>query len=186
MNATFTTINNQAADITFDNVEIDGREKVARAIPGTGTNTTVRGSNIHHAGNGLEIDAPMDVENNYIHDICTPAGLAGMQTVSRPHQATATSDRPQHCRYYRRRNSAINIEGTQTDPAKNVLIENNMFAGGGYTLYSRYGSNYRVIDNDFSTRIFPNVGRWNIWYPSQEGIDRKGNVIAETGASANN
>ena len=186
MNATFTAINNQAAGVTFDNVEIDGRAKVARAIAGTGTNTTVRNCNIHHAGNGLEIDAPMDVENNYIHDIYTPAGQSwhadGIQT-----PAGRSNIRIVHNTVVNigAETSAIAIEGTPTAPAQNVLIENNILAGGGYTMYTRYGSNYRVIDNHFSTRIFPNVGRWNIWYPGQEGIDRTGNVIAETGASAN-
>ena len=56
MNATFTTINNQAASVTFDNVEIDGRAQVARAIAGMAP--TPRFAAQHSpCGNGLEIDA---------------------------------------------------------------------------------------------------------------------------------
>jgi hypothetical protein len=84
--------------------------------------------------------------------------------------------------------SAINIMGTLADPATNVLIEHNLLAGGGYTVYGGPGSNYRVINNHFSTQFFPKVGAFNIWYwdASEDGdVTRSGNVIHETGASAN-
>ena len=82
---------------------------------------------------------------------------------------------------------AINIMGTAGDPATDVLIEKNLFAGGGYTLYAGVGSNYRIVDNHLSTRYYPRVGYYNIWYwePDEDGdVLRSGNVIAETGAPA--
>jgi hypothetical protein len=64
----------------------------------------------------------------------------------------------------------------------NVLIQNNLMAGGAYTLYCEgaKGSNYRVLDNHFSTRFKSSVGYFGI---SSECSDetQSGNVIDETG-----
>ena len=45
---------------------------------------------------------------------------------------------------------------------ENILVENNLLAGGGYTLYCHgsTGINYRVINNRFSTRFSAKVGYW--------------------------
>ncbi|HET6613062.1 MAG TPA: hypothetical protein VFG83_13785 [Kofleriaceae bacterium] len=83
---------------------------------------------------------------------------------------------------------AINVMGDASDPATDVIIENNLFAGGGYTMYTtEVGENYQVINNHFSTQIYPKVGFYNIWYWGDDpgaGITRTGNVIHETGAPA--
>jgi hypothetical protein len=64
----------------------------------------------------------------------------------------------------------------------NVLIENNLLAGGAYTLYCAEGKgiNYRVLNNHFSTRFKSTVGFYG---PSRECADetQSGNVIHETG-----
>jgi hypothetical protein len=183
LNGTFTIMNNQGQYITFENVEFDGRDNVARAISGIGTNTTVRGSNIHNVGNGIETGGPLLVEDNYIHDIRSPAGSGwhadGIQTPNTTPGNSNITVRHNTVVLTGDETGAINIQGTPRDPAKNVLIEHNLFAGGSYTMYSRFGQGYRVTDNHFSTRIFPTVGRWGIWYPSQQGIDRAGNVIRD-------
>jgi hypothetical protein len=61
--------------------------------------------------------------------------------------------------------------GTLADPATDVRIEHNLLAGGGYTIYAGPGSNYRVTENYFTTRFFPKVGFYGIWYldPSRTG-----------------
>jgi hypothetical protein len=76
----------------------------------------------------------------------------------------------------------------------NILIQDNLLAGGGYTLYCTAGKppenpidlpmtahNFRVIGNHFSTRYSPNVGFFG---PSTNCDDeiQSGNVIHETGA----
>ena len=65
----------------------------------------------------------------------------------------------------------------------NVLIENNLLAGGGWTLYCESGgtgTNYRVINNRFSRKFGPKVGYFG---PSTECSDetQSGNVYHETG-----
>lgn len=188
LNGTYTAVTNEGQNNTFESVEIDGRSNVDRAITGTGTGLTVRNCNIHHVGNGLEIPGPFLVEDNYIHDIYSPPGTSwhadGIQNTG---GATANDNitiRHNTIILTGNETGAISVNGTATNPATNVLVENNLLAGGSYTMYSRYGENYRVLNNHFSTRIFPKVGQWGIWYPGQEGITRSGNVIDETGASA--
>lgn len=186
LDATFTVINNAGANNTFDRIEIDGQSNVARGISGTGTNSTVRNANIHHVGNGVEISAPFLVEDSYIHDIYSPPGtdwhadgiqIAGGNRVGVTiRHNTVILTGPQV--------GAISVVGTATAPATDVLVENNLLAGGGYTMYTQWGSNFRVINNRFSTQVFPKVGAYGIWYPGQQGIERSGNTILETGAPA--
>ena len=65
----------------------------------------------------------------------------------------------------------------------NILIENNLFAGGGYTLYcdqKSRGVNYRVINNRFSRKFSPEAGFFG---PSTECSDesQSGNLYHESG-----
>jgi hypothetical protein len=65
-------------------------------------------------------------------------------------------------------------------------------AGGGYTIYVgglQSNTNVRVVDNHLSTRIYPKVGQYGIWYyglvngkEEAPGVIRTGNVLHETGA----
>jgi hypothetical protein len=188
LDSDFTVINlNYNSGTVFQDCEIDGRGNVARAITGSGV--TVRNCNIHDVGNGIETDEPMLIEGNYIHDIYEAAGTDwhadGIQTPKSAGNVTI-----HHNTVFGRdpATSAINVMGTLDSPATNVLIEHNLLAGGGYTLYAGPGSNYRVINNHFTTQWFTKVGYYNIWYwdPTEDGdVTRCGNVIHETGADAN-
>jgi hypothetical protein len=66
-----------------------------------------------------------------------------------------------------------------------VLVEDNLIAGGGYAMYCGYdvatpGSNVRIINNKFSTMFYPNGGFYGPksrdypWDPNT-GIDANGN-----------
>ena len=188
LDADFTVFNlNYNTGTLFERCEIDGGSLVARAITGSGA--TVRNCEIHHVGNAIETDTPLLVEENYIHDIYSPAGTDwhadGIQT---PLSSDGVTVRHNTILLTGGETGAINIMGTAADPATDVLIEHNLFAGGGYTLYAGVGSNYRVVNNHLSTRYYPRVGYYNIWYwePEEDGdVLRSGNVIAETGAPAN-
>lgn len=68
--------------------------------------------------------------------------------------------------------------------ADGILLENNLLAGGAYTVYcSRQGENptsYRLINNHFTTRFKSTVGYYGI--SSDCANDQQsGNVIHETG-----
>ena len=86
---------------------------------------------------------------------------------------------------------AMNSDGSFANAAvisnrggdENILIENNLFAGGGYTLYcdqDATATNYRVLNNRFSRKFSPKVGYYG---PSADCADetQSGNVYHETG-----
>jgi len=180
---------NGGANTTFENCEIDGQSRVARGIAGDPGPFTVRNCEIHHVGNGVEVDSPFTIEGNYLHDIVTPEGLDwhadGIQT---PKSGQDMIIRHNTILLTGPETGAINIMGDETTPARNVLVEHNLMAGGGYTVYAGPGANYRVINNRFSTRTYPRVGTAGVWYwdPSEDGdVLRSGNEILETGVSAN-
>jgi hypothetical protein len=65
----------------------------------------------------------------------------------------------------------------------NVLIENNLLAGGAYTLYCSIGFkgvDYRVVENRFSRKFSTKVGFYG---PASDCGDevQSGNVYHETG-----
>lgn len=188
LDSDFTMVNlNYNSGTVFQDCELDGRGNVPRAITGSGV--TVRNCHIHHVGNAVETDTPMRVEGNYIHDIYEAEGTDwhadGIQT---PASSRGVTIRHNTILARDPATSAIMVTGTSANPARDVRIEHNLLAGGGYTLYTGPGSNYRVVENHFTTRVFPKVGYWNIWYlePSEDGdVTRSGNVIHETGAPAN-
>jgi hypothetical protein len=186
LDSDFTMVNlNYNSGTVFQDCELDGQGNVARAITGSGV--TVLNCHIHHVGNAIETETPLVAEGNYIHDIYEPDGTDwhadGIQTPMSSHGVTI-----RHNTVFGRDPSTSAIMGTPTDPATDVLIEHNLLAGGGYTVYAGPGTNYRVADNHFSTQLHPKVGYYNIWYwdPSEDGdVVRSGNLIHETGAPAN-
>jgi hypothetical protein len=192
MDGDFTMVNvNNVTSATFENCEFDGSDKIARAISGntTGSGIIVRNCNLHNTGNGVEMDGPMLVEENYMHSICEPRpnpsdwhadgvqSTAGDDNITIRHNTITTGN----CDT----TSAINVHGVSVaDPATNILVEHNLLAGGGYTIYPTFGSNYQVIDNHFSTMFFPNVGSFGIWSDEDASIIHHGNIIHETSATA--
>jgi hypothetical protein len=79
--------------------------------------------------------------------------------------------------------SAIITAKTATAPV-NVLYQNNLMAGGAFTLYcdqNGAGTNFRVISNAFSKVFYPTVGAFG---PSTDCADetQSGNFLYETGA----
>ncbi|MCU0664766.1 MAG: right-handed parallel beta-helix repeat-containing protein [Myxococcota bacterium] len=88
------------------------------------------------------------------------------------------------------RHNTIENSGTAT-ACLNVsglgyLIENNLIAGGGFTIYMPEDATHmQVIDNHFSTEFYPECGNWgvlyNAWNASGEGNVWSGNVWHETG-----
>jgi hypothetical protein len=80
--------------------------------------------------------------------------------------------------------------GSSLGPIDNVLVENNFLANGAYCVFvferGHPATGIRVVGNQFSLAEQPRVGEHGIWYPTDVPADlvREGNVIVETGASA--
>jgi Right handed beta helix region len=181
---------NSHTGLLFDHCEIDGKDKTARGIHG-GDFFTVRNCNIHDTGNGVEADANFTVAESYIWNIYTPngqdwhsdgvQGWGDAKNVTVDHNTILLTGGE---------TGAVNMVGTgdPTYTESNILVQHNLLAGGGYTIYlgASTNTNVRVVNNHLSTRYSPKVGGYNIWYPDFMGtIVRTGNVIHETGAPAN-
>lgn len=173
----------------FEDCEIDGQSKVARAIKGI-SDVRVSRCEIHHTANAVEVGTSFTVEDSYLHDIVTTAGqdwhADGVQSAESVSNITV---RHNTILLTGGETGAVNIIGNAGDAMSNILVEKNLMAGGSYTVYlgAPSSTNVRAIDNHFSTRYSPKVGAYNIWYPSyMDKYTRTGNVIHETGAAANN
>ena len=149
-------------------------------------NITARRVSIHGCANGLSISRNVTLEDSYVHDLtcCTDnhtdgiqfdGGLWGVGTsgLTIRHNTITGQDNDGSPG-----NSSIISDGN----AQNVLLENNLFYGGGFTLYCSNGNTagYVVRNNHFSTRIYPKVGTFGpvIGCSAENG---GGNVYNETG-----
>lgn len=151
---------------------------------------------IHNTANAVEADAPLVIEDNYFHDIWEPPGTGpegydwhadGIQAF---YAKGSMTFRHNSILMKHPSTAAINVHASP-DASTNILVQHNLIAGGGATIYAKKAAgvgSYQVINNHFSTMFFPKVGYYFIWYydPSEDnGVVRSGNVVHETGASAN-
>jgi hypothetical protein len=149
------------------------------------TNVTVRRSNIHNCENGFDVDGNLTIEDSYIHDLLpydplTDPHTDGLQITPVGHDITI------------RHNTILVPGGTSaviaprvTDGVvSNVLIRDNLVAGGSYTLYCQQngrGNDFRVIGNHFSTMYSAKVGEYGPWTDCEDETEVTGNVYHETG-----
>jgi hypothetical protein len=148
-------------------------------------NFTVRRANIHSCENGFDVDGRVTIEHSYIHD------LLAFDPVSDPHtdgaQITPVGrdiEIVHNTIYAGDGTSAIISPPVSAGVVTNVLIADNLMAGGAYTLYCQQdgqGNNYRVVNNHFSTRFYPSIGAFGAWTECGDETQVSGNVIHETG-----
>lgn len=144
------------------------------------TNITALRLNIHSCENGFDVDQALTVEDSYIHDLYTGGGAHsdGLQLTAIAHNITI-----KHNTILANGDTTSAIISPDTN-ISNILIQENLMAGGAYTLYCRQngsGTNYRVINNHFSTRYHPRVGVYGPWTDCQDETQVTGNVFHETG-----
>ena len=153
---------------------------------------TVLRSNIHDCENGFDANRDITVRDSYIHDLyqSSTAHPDGLQMAGHYEGGTlymwAKNITIVHNTIYATNDAGvignaaiISNRGGDT----NVLIDSNLFAGGGYTIYCEQGAkgnNYRLTNNHFSTRFSPKVGYYG---PMTDCSDENasGNVYHETG-----
>ena len=135
------------------------------------------------------------IEHNWLHAFTTQAGnghVDGYQTegakngVIRHNTIDVTQSQT----------SAIAIWNSRKN-SDNILVENNLLAGGGFTVYAHDYSpseanpaggyavtNIRFVNNKFSNVHYGCVGNWGVWFPRgapTDGWRRTGNTVLETG-----
>jgi hypothetical protein len=129
--------------------------------------------NIHGCENGFDADGNADIEDSYIHDLfqSVQAHTDGLQS------AIGSNLTINHNRFYAETpslcgsrqgldcggTSAINVNNNAAGPhTTNLIISNNLLAGGAYTLYCPIPSmtNVQVFGNRFSRIFYPNGGNY--------------------------
>ena len=115
--------------------------------------------NIHGCENGLDIGNHVTLRDSYIHDLATGADLHtdGIQS------GDGSNSTIEHNTIYGADTSAININHDAGGPqTHDVLIRDNLIAGGGYALFCPIPatSNFQITDNQFSTIFSPKVGQF--------------------------
>lgn len=167
---------------TIKDTEIDCGGSGTKGI--LGQNFTVLRVNIHNCEDGVYVyENNFTVQDSYIHDLATSATAHndGIQV-----SCCGSNSIIKHNRIYGVDTSAINYcNSVNCGTSANVLIEDNLLAGGGYTLYCPIvpSSNFQVVNNKFSTIFYSKVGLYGDMTDC-DGEILSGNVIYETGAPA--
>jgi hypothetical protein len=157
-----------------------------KTIYGDETGTTVLGNDISHTATGVQIDAGL-IQDNYIHAMGYKPGDHVNGTTSNSGQAPLTI----------RHNTILN-QVDQTDAVSlfedfgtqhDRVIDNNLLAGGGYTIYGGANpggaqtSNIKITNNRISTIYYPHGGYYGpvtAYDPHAPGNTWTGNVWDET------
>lgn len=170
--------------LRVEDCDISGGGEVYKAV--AAWTVAVRRCNIHEIGHGVETSSNFVVEDNWIHGttdggkgwhvdgVIVSVGSNGVVRHNRisledPAGATAT----------------VGL-WAELGPVSNMLVENNLLAGGSYSIYAMPVTDsmtgVRFVNNRFSTVVGPRVGIWGVWYPTLPAdLVRSGNVIHETG-----
>ena len=150
-----------AGSATISHVEVSGRDKSAGALQyailnQTLNRVTIDRVNLHHCADCVQGEA-ITMTNSYIHDLAYPAGahIDGFQCNERCgvtlRHNTILNEWPQ--------TAAIALFGDFGTPA-NSVIDDNLLAGGGYTIYGGVSAstNIKITNNRFSTLYYPRSG----------------------------
>ncbi len=173
-----------ATNLQIIDTEMDGKGNTSSDAAIAGRNYTLTRVNIHGTVDGLKLGSKVTVQDSYIHDLVMTADSHndGMQslgsddvlirhnTVIMPNGAT----------------SAILLSTGSANSMRRITIDNNLVAGGAYTIYGGYQagvdvlsrvSNIVVSNNRISTVIHPNGGAYGpLTSVSSPAVTLSGNV----------
>jgi len=148
---------------------------------------TARRINVHACENVIWAENNVVIEDSYLHDPINydPVTDPHTDTVQIPSNATNITIRSNtiYGNYINKEdfgNSAITVGGGTS----NILITQNLLAGGGYTVYCNQpgpGQNFRITDNHFSRIFVSTVGGFGPWEECKDESQVTGNVYHETG-----
>jgi hypothetical protein len=178
-----------ARNLTMEDCEVDGSGLVYRAIMAN-NGLNVNRCELKNIGHGVEVGDNYNIRNTWIHS--TTDGPDDDWHVDGIISSIGVNGLIEHNTIVLTGGSltgAVSV-GSSLGRIDNVIIRNNLLAGGNYTVYvqdqGHPATRIQVIDNRFSTMVNRKVGVYGIWYGSQLPRDlvRRGNTIYETGAAA--
>jgi hypothetical protein len=182
VNGADTGIDSESTGLLIEDVEIDcGLQIGHTAITWQGY--TAHRVNVHGCDNALWAEKNIDIEDSYIHDEIPYDPVRDPHTDGVQLPSGATNVTIKHNRIYGNyidQSSFGNSAITNGSGESNILIQDNLLAGGGYTLYCGPGTNFRVINNHFSRIFVSSVGGYGPWFGCDQ-VTASGNVIHETG-----
>jgi virginiamycin B lyase len=184
------------ATVTIERTTLDGSNATHAGIWYEGASMVARGNRIFGVNDGIfSWDADnFVIEDNYLHSFTEDAAnghVDGFQTEGASNGVIRhnTFDVTQG------QTSAIAVWNDRRN-SDNILIENNLIAGGGFSIYAHDISpseanpaggntvtNIRILNNKFSTVHYPCVGFYGVWFPRgapSDGWRRLGNIVLET------
>jgi hypothetical protein len=177
---------NGVSNLLVEDCELDGQNRNSEAAIGE-HNYTMRRCEIHNFGEGPRINGNVTLEDNYIHSFADFNHEGAHQDCIQQTSGYNVVIRHNTCLMdVESGNAALMIGSFE---GGNVLVENNLFAGGGYTVYggSAVGwspnyTNVTIRNNRFSTMYFPRSGfHGPITNISEAAVS--GNVYHESGAA---
>jgi len=189
---TFTVIqqSTSASNLKLQNCEMYGSGIVYRALTAFNSVTMTR-CETRNTGHGAEVGSNYTIEDNWMH--ASTDGPDHNWHVDGVISAGGTNGLIAHNNIELTGGSmtgTIDL-GSSIEQIHNVIIRDNLLSGGSYCVYIENKGNaisgIQALNNRFSTRDYPKVGLYGIWYPVGVPSDlvRSGNAIYETGASAN-
>jgi len=185
------------ATVTIEHCTLDGDNRTHAGVWFEGAGVTVKACNISKVNDGFFVwySSNFLLEDNYFHDQTDQASnghIDGFQTCGAKHGIL----RHNTILISQGQNAAVNVDNGAGD-TDDILIENNLMAGGGFTAYAHDSdpsgdspaggystTNVRFINNAFTNRYYPYVGFYGVWFPRGRPTDewiRLGNYVVETG-----
>jgi hypothetical protein len=144
-------------NLVIEDCELDGQSRNAEAAVAE-HNYTMRRCEVHGFGEGPRINGNVTIEDSYIHSFANFISVGAHQDCIQATSGMNITIRHNTC--------LMNVDGgngsvfLSSFPGGNVLIEDNLMAGGGYTLGidGQLYSNVTVRNNRWSTMYFPRGG----------------------------
>lgn len=151
---------------------------------------TISFSDVSGSPDGIRLSSNSTVNDNYVHDLFY-SGSEHNDAIDAEGNVNMTV-RHNTSEDWQGQTSAVTLTRySGTAPFTNNVIDHNLLAGGGYTIYGpgTAGGNVTgtlIINNHLSKKFFPNYGYWG-WLayepPAGNGNIISGNVDADTGAA---
>jgi len=156
-------------------------------------NITVRRVDIQGCENGFDINQNLMIQDSYIHDLYNSgsAHTDGAQMAAGHYENGQLVAGSRNVTFLHNTIYGMGADGSFGTSAiisnrgadRDILIQNNLMAGGAVAIYCEQGAtgtNYRVLDNHFSTRFGPKVGFYGVSTDCSDEV-QSGNVYHETG-----
>ena len=184
------------ATVTIEHCTLDGDNRTHAGIWYQGANVIARSNNIYNANDGIFVwySNNFDFEDNYVHNLTDQSAnghIDGFQTEGSMHGIL----RHNTILITQRQNACVNIYAGSGN-TDDILVENNLLAGGGFSAYAFDDSptaatpaggfsvtNIRFINNTFTRVYYSYVGYYGVWFPRGRTTDecvRLGNYVLET------